>query len=143
MSCNDESESSDQKVDSTTLSENISKDLEVDEENDPAIAGIKKDSIPQVQAIQMIKNFQGNSYKLQMARLDSRKLRQLTRGSDSVRLWMAVTPANAITMILQQKISGGSRHFVYYDLSEISKSATTAGNVLCPEPPNCDVYVEQ
>ena len=143
LSCDNSSKNTNANQDTSDQSSLIVNEDAIDL-NDTTFASVRGDSIPYTEAITMIKNFQTNTYRLQMARLDSRKLRQLTRSSDSVRLWMAVKPNNTITMILQQrKKNGANIKFLYYDLTQSSKITTTdATGSLCPEPPNCDVYID-
>lgn len=133
--------------------DNTSKDVQDDTSKSPDEASqlqappdpIVGDSLPQADAIAWIKNYKDNPYKLQMAKLDGDKLMRLINASDSIRLWMAVNPSNKVTMILQQKRESSSpRPFIYYDLQSLSKEASTtnAETFLCPEPPNCDVFIE-
>ena len=144
LSCDNSSKNTNAIQDTSATQSTLIVNEDTVDLNDTTFASVRRDSIPYTEAITMIKNFQTNTYRLQMARLDSRKLRQLTRSSDSVRLWMAVKPNNTITMILQQKKKmGADIKFLYYDLTQSSKITTTdATGSLCPEPPNCDVLID-
>lgn len=138
ISCNNDNTSKDVQDDTSKAQGETS---QMQAPPDPIV----KDSLPKADAIAWIKNYKDNPYRLQMVKLDGDKLMRLINASDSVRLWMAVNPANKVTMILQQKRKSSSdRPFIYYDLQSLSKETSTssAETFLCPEPPNCDVFIE-
>lgn len=136
ISCNNDNESGSSAKDTSSTS---GADLL---NNESPLAG---DTISRDLAIEMIKKFQTNTYRLQMVRLDGDKIRQLTNAQDSIRLWMAVDTNNKITMILQQKRTQPQPSYKYYNLSMVlgaPLSANAAETFLCPEPPNCDIQIE-
>ena len=136
-SCNNQDDSSSSTSDTTSANSSLQQNVDA--------SPLLGDTIPRLLAIDMIKKFQGNAYKLQMVRLDGSKIRQLTNAQDSIRLWMAVDTSNKITMILQQKRTNPSISYTYYNLRTILGSDITtaeAEKFLCPEPPNCDVQIE-
>ncbi len=97
------------------------------------------------EAIAWIKRYHANDsiYRLKMFRFNARKLNGLISSADTARFWMAADADSNITVILQHKKMAGSKEFKYYDINSVhSIGKMKISALLCPEPQDCYLQIE-